>query len=134
MSPPHEPCVLQASMFVSPKRPFHLPIYAQKMAHALISSEPTRVPTPRFCGDPQVLKYLDIHVDQDDLLVEHGSADGNGNLASPLNLSYHLLVILLDLVPSPIARQFLISYLHFIIFFTVLGCHNSTPFFNLSPQ
>jgi hypothetical protein len=80
MSPPHEPCVLQASMFVSPKRPFHLPIYAQKMAHALISSEPTRVPTPRFCGDPQVLKYLDIYAGQVDLLIEHCSTDGIGNL------------------------------------------------------
>jgi hypothetical protein len=56
MSPPHEPCVLQAIMFVSPERPFHLPIYAQKMAYVLISSEPTRVPTPRFRGDPRVLK------------------------------------------------------------------------------
>jgi hypothetical protein len=57
------------------------------MAHALISSEPTQVPTPRFCGDPWVLKYFDIYASQDDLLVEHGSADGNSNLASSLSLS-----------------------------------------------
>jgi hypothetical protein len=49
------------------------------MAHALISSEPTQVPTPRFCGDPRVLKYFDIYASQDDLLVEHGSADRNSN-------------------------------------------------------
>jgi hypothetical protein len=69
-------------MFVSPERPFHLPIYAPKMAHALISSEPTQVPIPRFGGDPRVLKYLDIHAGQVDILVEHGSVDRNGNLAN----------------------------------------------------
>jgi hypothetical protein len=82
MNPPHEPCVLQAMIFVSPERPFHLPIYTQKMAHALISSESTQVPTPRFHGDPQVLKYLDIYAGQVDLLIEHGSTDGNGKLAN----------------------------------------------------
>jgi hypothetical protein len=87
------------------------------MAHALISSEPIQVPTPRFCGDPRVLKYFDVYASQDDLLVEHGSADGNSNLASPLSLFSHLLVILLDLLPSPIARQILISYFYFIIVF-----------------
>jgi hypothetical protein len=87
------------------------------MAHALISSEPIQVPTPRFCGDPRVLKYFDVYASQDDLLVEHGSADGNSNLASPLSLFSHLLVILLDLLPSPIARQTLINYLYFIIVF-----------------
>jgi hypothetical protein len=87
------------------------------MAHAFISSEPTQVPTPRFCGDPRVLKYFDIYASQDDLFVEHGSADGNSNLASPLSLFSHLLVILLDLLPSPIARQTLINYLYFIIVF-----------------
>jgi hypothetical protein len=74
------------------------------MVHAMISSEPFQVPNPRFCGDPRVLKYFDIYASQDDLLVEHGSADGNSNLASPLSLFSHLLVILLDLLPSPIAR------------------------------
>jgi hypothetical protein len=63
------------------------------MTHALISNEPTQVPTPRFCGDPRVLKYFDIYASQDDLLVEHGSADGNRNLASPLSslLPTHIL-------------------------------------------
>jgi hypothetical protein len=70
------------------------------MAHALSSSKPTQVPTPRFCGDPQVLKYFDIYASQD----EHGSIDRNSNLASPLSLFSHLLVILLDLLPSLIAR------------------------------
>jgi hypothetical protein len=74
------------------------------MVHAMISSEPFQVPNPRFCGDPRVLKYFDIYASHDDLLVEHGSADGNSNLASPLSLFSHLLVILLDLLPSPIAR------------------------------
>jgi hypothetical protein len=74
------------------------------MAHALISNEPTQVPTPRFCGDPRVFKYFDIYASQDDLFVEHASADGNSNLASPLSLFSHLLVILLDLLPFPIAR------------------------------
>jgi hypothetical protein len=83
----------------------------------MISSEPFQVPNPRFCGDPRVLKYFDIYASQDDLLVEHGSADGNSNLASPLSLFSHLLVILLDLLPSPIARQTLINYLYFIIVF-----------------
>jgi hypothetical protein len=87
------------------------------MAHALISNEPIQVPIPRFCGDPRVLKYFDIYASQDGLLVEHASADGNRNLASPLSLFSHLLVILLDLLPSPIARQILISYLYFIIIF-----------------
>jgi hypothetical protein len=87
------------------------------MAHVLFSSEPIQVPIPRFCGDPQVLKYFDIYASQDDLLVEHGSTNGNSNLASPLNLFSHLLVKLLDLLPSPIARQILISYLYFIIVF-----------------
>jgi hypothetical protein len=104
-------------MFVNPERPFHLLKYTQNMAHALISSEPTRVPTSRFCRDPRVLKYLDIYAGQDDLLVEHGSADGSGNLASPLSLYFHLLIILLDLLPSLVARQILISYLHFVIDF-----------------
>jgi hypothetical protein len=27
-SPPHEPCVLQASMFINQERPFYVPIYA----------------------------------------------------------------------------------------------------------
>jgi hypothetical protein len=83
----------------------------------MISSEPFQVPNPRFCGDPRVLKYFDIYASHDDLLVEHGSADGNSNLASPLSLFSHLLVILLDLLPSPIARQTVISYLYFIIVF-----------------
>jgi hypothetical protein len=87
------------------------------MVHAMISSEPFQVPNPRFCGDPRVLKYFDIYASHDDLLVEHGSADGNSNLASPLSLFSHLLVILLDLLPSPIARQILISYFYFIIVF-----------------
>jgi hypothetical protein len=87
------------------------------MTHALLSSEPTQVPTPRFCGDPRVHKYFDIYASQDDLFVEHGSANGNSNLASPLSLFSHLLVILLDLMASPIARQILISYLYFIIVF-----------------
>jgi hypothetical protein len=87
------------------------------MAHALISNEPIQVPTPRFCGDPRVFKYLDKYASQDDLLVEHGSANGNSKLASPLSLFTHLLVILLDLLASPIVRQILISYLYFIIVF-----------------
>jgi hypothetical protein len=87
------------------------------MTHALISGEPIQAPTPRFCGDPQVFKYFDIYASQDDLLVEHGSVDRNSNLASPLSLFSHLLVILLDLLPSPIARQTLINYLYFIIVF-----------------
>jgi hypothetical protein len=74
------------------------------MAHALISNEPTQVPTPRFCGDPRVLKYFDIYASQDDLFVEHASADGNSNLASPLSLFSHFLVLFLNLLPSPIAR------------------------------
>jgi hypothetical protein len=103
--------MLQASMFVGPERSFHLPIYAQKMAHALSSSERILVPTPRFCGDPWVFKYLDIYADQD------GLVDKNGNLASPLSLFCHFLVILLDLLPSLVARQTSISYFHFIIDF-----------------
>jgi hypothetical protein len=87
------------------------------MAHTLIFSEPIQVPTPRFCGDPRVLKYFDIYASQDDLLVEDGSADGTRNLASPLSLSLHLLIILLNLLPPPIARQTLISYLYFIFVF-----------------
>jgi hypothetical protein len=94
-----------------------VPIYALKRTHAMISSEPTQVPTPRFYGDPRVLKYFDIYASQDDLLVEHGSADRNSNLASPLSLFSHFLVILLDLLPSPIVRRTLISYLYFIIVF-----------------
>jgi hypothetical protein len=117
MSPPHEPCVLQASMFVIQEWPFHVPIYAQKMAHALITSKPTQVLTPRFCEDPWVLKYSNIYASQDDFLVEHGLVDGNRNLASPLSLSWHLLVILLDLMPFPVARQTLISYPYFIFVF-----------------
>jgi hypothetical protein len=104
MSSPHEPCLLQASIFVSPERPFHLSVSAKKMAHALLSNEFTLVPTPGFCGDPWIPKYLDIYAGQDDLLVEHGSVDGDGNLASPLSLSCHLLAILLDLLPSTVAR------------------------------
>jgi hypothetical protein len=57
MSPPNEPCMLQASMFVSSKRPFQFPIYAQKMAHALIPSEPTRVPLQGFV---EINKFLSI--------------------------------------------------------------------------
>jgi hypothetical protein len=94
-----------------------MPIYALKMALALISSEPIQVSTPRFCGDPWVLKYFDIYASQDDLLIKYGSADGSNNLASQLSLSYHLLVILLDLMPFPVARQSLISYLYFIFVF-----------------
>jgi hypothetical protein len=32
---------LQANIFVNQERPFHLPIYTEKMAHALISCQPT---------------------------------------------------------------------------------------------
>jgi hypothetical protein len=74
------------------------------MAHALISSKPTQASTSRFCGDPRVLKYFDIYASQDDLLIEHGLAYGNNNLASPLSLSCHLLVILLGLMPFLVAR------------------------------
>ena len=87
------------------------------MTHALISSEPIQVATPRFCRDPWVLKYFDIYTSKDDLLIEHGSIDGNNNLASPLSLFSHLLVIILDLLASPIVRQILISYHYFIIIF-----------------
>jgi hypothetical protein len=87
------------------------------MAHALISSEPTQIPTPRFRRNPRVLKYLDKYASQDDLFVEHGLANGNGNLASPLSLFCHLLVILLDILPSLIVRQTLINYLDFVIDF-----------------
>jgi hypothetical protein len=69
-------------MFVSPERTFHLPMGAQIMAHALISSEPTRIPIPRFCRDPRILKYLDIYASQVNILVDHGSIDGHGNLAN----------------------------------------------------
>jgi hypothetical protein len=93
--------MLKASMSINQERPFYVPIYALKRTHAMISSEPTQVPTPRFYGDPRVLKYFDIYASQDDLLVEDGSADGTRNLASPLSLSLHLLI----------------SYLYFIIVF-----------------
>ena len=109
--------MLQAYMFVNLERPFHLPIYAQQMVHALISSKPTQVPIPRFCGDPWVLKYLDVYASQDDLLVEHGLVDGDGNLARPFSLSYHLLALILDLLSSPVVRQTLNNYLHFITIF-----------------
>ena len=87
------------------------------MAHVLVSSEPIQVPTPRFCGDFWVLKYFDLYASQEDLLVKHGSTDKSSNLASPLSLSCHLLVILLDLMPFLVVRQTLINYLYFILVF-----------------
>jgi hypothetical protein len=96
--------MLQTIIFVSLERSFHLPIYVQKMAHALISNRSTRVPTPRFRRDLHIRKYLDIYASQVDLLVEHGSTDGKWQLDKSLNLFCHLLIILLDLLFSIVVR------------------------------
>jgi hypothetical protein len=52
-------------MFSSPEKPFHLPVYAEAMARAYLSTRPSSV--PRKCNvDPRVLGFLDL-----DATVDH---------------------------------------------------------------
>jgi hypothetical protein len=58
-------CILQASMFASPEKPFLLPEYTEAMACALATSRPTSLPSPRILGDPRVLNFFDLSASED---------------------------------------------------------------------
>jgi hypothetical protein len=49
----------------SPEKSFSLPIYADAMARASLTSRPTCAPRPRHGVDPRVLNYLDIDASVD---------------------------------------------------------------------
>jgi hypothetical protein len=51
---------LHPSLFSSPEKSFHLPIYAEAMAHAFITDLATPMASPQFAGDLRVLEYLDL--------------------------------------------------------------------------
>jgi hypothetical protein len=63
-SPSHG-CILQASMFASPEKPFLLPEYVEAMACALATSGSNSLPRPRYLGDPRVLNFLDLSAFED---------------------------------------------------------------------
>jgi hypothetical protein len=52
------PSILHPSLFSSPKKSFHLPIYAEAMAHAFITDLATPKASPQFVGDLRILEYL----------------------------------------------------------------------------
>jgi hypothetical protein len=52
------PSILHPSLFSSPKKSFHLPIYADAMAHAFITNLATPKASPQFVGDLRILEYL----------------------------------------------------------------------------
>jgi hypothetical protein len=54
------PSILHPSLFSSPEKSFHLPIYAEAMAHAFITDLATPMASPQFAGDLRVLEYLDL--------------------------------------------------------------------------
>ena len=56
--------ILQASMFSSPEKPFTLPVYAEALAQAYVSSRPRSAPR-KFNGDRRVLGLLDIEATVD---------------------------------------------------------------------
>jgi hypothetical protein len=58
-------CILQASMFASPEKPFLLPEYTEAMACALATSRPTSLPSPRILGNPRVLNFFDLSASED---------------------------------------------------------------------
>jgi hypothetical protein len=67
---------LHPSLFSSPKKSFHLPNYANAMAHASITDLATGTPNaiPRFVGDHRILQYLDLSAVEGDV-VEGLSGD-----------------------------------------------------------
>jgi hypothetical protein len=65
MSTPTQGRILKASMFSSPEKPFDLPVYAEAMAQAFVSTSPRSAPR-KFHGDHRVLGLLDL-----DATVDH---------------------------------------------------------------
>jgi hypothetical protein len=60
MRSPTSSFVLQAGLLHSPEKSFSLPVYADAMACASLSSGSTCAPRPGHGIDPRVLNYLDI--------------------------------------------------------------------------
>jgi hypothetical protein len=73
---------LQPILSSSPKKSFHLPIYANAMAHASITNLATPQATPRFIGDHRILQYLDLSTIEDDVVEGLTSDGGDDRLSS----------------------------------------------------
>jgi hypothetical protein len=52
--------ILQAGLLDSLEKSFFLPVYADAMARASLTSRPACAPRPRHGVDPRVVNYLDI--------------------------------------------------------------------------
>lgn len=65
MSTPTHGCILQSSMFSSPEKPFDLPVYAEAMARASLSTGPSCVPR-KYNVDPRILEFFDLDATVDD--------------------------------------------------------------------
>jgi hypothetical protein len=60
MKSPTPGFVLQAGLLDSPEKSFSLPVYADTMARASLTSGPTCAPRRGHGVDPRILNYLDI--------------------------------------------------------------------------
>jgi hypothetical protein len=70
-------------LFSSPKKSFHLPIYANAMAHASIID----LATLWFVGDHRILQYLDLSAIEGDVAEGLSSNGGNDQLCSSSQLA-----------------------------------------------
>jgi hypothetical protein len=66
----------------SPEKSFHLPIYADAMAHAFITDLAIPNAIPQFVGDHMVLQYLDSSAVVDDVTEELSSDGGDDQLSN----------------------------------------------------
>jgi hypothetical protein len=73
---------LHPSLFSSPEKSFHLPIYADAMAHAFIMDLATPKATPQFVGDHRILQYLDLSAIVGDVTEELSSNGGDDQLSN----------------------------------------------------
>jgi hypothetical protein len=98
-SPSHG-CILQASMFASPEKPFLLPDYAEAMACAFATSAPTSLPRPHILGDPRILNFLDISTTKDfAITLSSSDSDDEGSLdsyQSSSEFSFYSREVLID--------------------------------------
>jgi hypothetical protein len=75
------------SLFSSPKKSFHLPIYANAMAHASITNLATPKATPQFVGDQRILQYLDLSAFDSHVVKGLNSNGGDDQLSSSSHLA-----------------------------------------------
>jgi hypothetical protein len=73
---------LHPSLFSSPEKSFHLPIYANAMVHVFITDLATPKATPQFIGDHRILQYLDLSAIVGDVTKELSLDGGDDQLSN----------------------------------------------------